>query len=83
MASTAFIYCAITVGGASAKAGETVELTASIKNNPGFCYLRARPEYDENALELVSAKAGEVYADTIGLGLNVSVENGSVLCSLQ
>ena len=76
------IYCAaaggeITVGGASAKAGETVELTVSIKNNPGFCYLRARPEYDENALELVSAKAGEVYADTIGLGLNVSVENGS------
>ena len=67
----------ITVCTGTAKAGETVELTVSIKNNPGFCYLRVRPQYDENALELLSVKAGDVYADTVGMGLNISIENGS------
>ena len=69
----------ITVGESAAKAGETVELTVSIKDNPGFCYLRVRPQYDENALELLSVKAGDVYADTVGMGLNIAIENGSDL----
>ena len=69
----------ITVGESAAKAGQTVELTVSIKDNPGFCYLRVRPEFDENALELLSVKAGDVYADTVGMGLNIAIENGSDL----
>lgn len=67
----------ITVGHTDAKVGETAVLVVDIVNNPGFCYLRVRPEYDKNALELVSATAGDVYADTVDFALNVSVENGS------
>ena len=66
----------LSVGNAKAGAGETADITVTVKNNPGFCYIRVRPEYDAGALELVSAEKGELKTDDISVGKNISVENG-------
>ncbi len=71
-ASSAGLY----VGSAKAAAGETADITVTVVNNPGFCYLRVRPEYDENALELVFAEKGDLKTDDISVGKNISVESG-------
>ncbi len=67
----------ISVSSAAAKAGDTVDIPVVIENNPGFCYLRVRPEFDTANLELIAVKAGDVYADTVAKAVNISVENGS------
>ena len=67
----------LSVGEADANPGETVKLTVFIKNNPGFCYLRVRPEYDGDALEFIAAEKGELNADDVSFGRNISVEGGS------
>ena len=52
------------VSDASAKAGETFTVDVSVKNNSGIVGLRVYVGYDTNVLELVSATAGESFADT-------------------
>ena len=53
------------VNSVSAKAGETVEVTVDIANNPGFCGFVLGVEYDRNALTLVSVSNGKDYDQTI------------------
>ena len=43
---------------------KTVELTVSINNNPGFCYLKIGFSYNRDALELTEIVNGKVCTDT-------------------
>ena len=49
----------IVVSDAEGEAGDTINVTVSIKNNPGIISARLRLGYDANALELVEAVNGD------------------------
>ncbi|MBR5295504.1 MAG: leucine-rich repeat protein, partial [Clostridia bacterium] len=48
------------------KAGDTVEIIVSIKENPGIVSLKVDVGYDTNVLELVDIKGGEFDSTTFG-----------------
>ena len=50
---------ALKVNSVSAKAGETVQVTVDLANNPGFCGYVLDIEYDANAVTLASVTSGK------------------------
>ena len=70
--ATAAEEATIVVSDVEGKAGDTVSVTVSIKNNPGIVSARLRLGYDANALELVEAVNGDFAAAGYSYG---EVEN--------
>ncbi|MBQ7821677.1 MAG: InlB B-repeat-containing protein, partial [Clostridia bacterium] len=59
----------IVVTGNTARAGETVEVTIALENNPGIAFMRLKVAYDESALTLTGVKDAGI------LGLAVHSNN--------
>ena len=62
----------IVVSNAEGEAGDTINVTVSIKNNPGIVSARLRLGYDANALQLIEAVNGDFAAAGYSYG---EVEN--------
>lgn len=67
-------HAAIVVSENCGYAGETVEMTITLKNNPGIVSASLMLEYDDEVLELVSVSNGEVFSEN-----NFSFSDGQML----
>ena len=59
----------IVVAGGRCRAGETVDVTISLENNPGVAFMRLSVDYDSNAMKLVEVKDAGI------LGIEVHSDN--------
>ena len=59
----------IVVAGGRCRAGETVDVTISLENNPGVAFMRLSVDYDSNAMKLVDVKDAGI------LGIEVHSDN--------
>ena len=81
----------VSVSGATAAPGETVTLSFSLNDNPGFATYRMGITYDKNVLELKSIEAGALSAgvflpnlDNGQVGfMNATDINGDGICALK
>lgn len=62
---------AFVVSSEKADAGDTVEITVSVKNNPGIISMKLLIEYDSTALQLVDAEKGKFGSIVFGSKDNI------------
>ena len=61
----------------SGKAGDTVQVIAEVKNNPGILGMILTAEYDEKALKLESVENGEAISEILTLTTSKTLESGT------
>ena len=61
----------------SGKAGDTVQVIAAVKNNPGILGMILTAEYDEKALKLESVENGEAISEILTLTTSKTLESGT------
>lgn len=70
-------YPLISINDVSAKAGDEIQVSITLKNNPGILGMALATYYDEANLTLQSVENGEAFKDVLDLTISQTLASGS------